>query len=178
MARLSKIARECVWNKFSTRPADYNTRDNCEGDCTTRAMAFVLAGQMGYHEIEDEQYRLAREMGKRRNHTGVYDRILVDRGWRWIQFDRKVSEGEVAVRLGRVEKPFPALALSRTHIAAVANGSVVDIWDSRGCAVFAILVPGSFVKAAIEAFDVDCWELEPSVVPVRQRSPRHRSWRW
>ena len=102
MARTKKIrgaASACVFKETNVRPDTWNIHDNCSGDCTTRAIVAALEGAMSYDEVEREQYRLAKKMRSVRNRTGVYDKILVTRGWRWIQLGKCMTRGEVAVRL-------------------------------------------------------------------------------
>lgn len=154
MARVKKIrgtAANCVFKETNVRPDTWNIKDNCSGDCTTRAIVAALDGAMTYDEVEAEQYRLAKEMHSVRNRTGVYDKILVTRGWRWIQLGKCMTRGEVAVRLKFYMPDACALTLSRSHIATVKNGELIDTWDSRAGRVFAILVPYEKQNAAIEA---------------------------
>ena len=45
MARTKNIrgmAGQCKFNETSVRPETWNIKDNCIGDCTTRAMTFAL----------------------------------------------------------------------------------------------------------------------------------------
>ena len=154
MARTKNIrgvAGYCVFKETNMRPDTWNIKDNCCGDCTTRAIVAALDGAMTYDEVETEQYRLAKEMHSLRNRTGVYDKILVTRGWRWIQLGKCMTRGEVAVRLKHYMPNACALTLSRSHIAVVKNGELIDTWDSRAGRVFAILVPHEYLHYAIQA---------------------------
>lgn len=156
MARTKNIrgvAGGCVFKETNVRPDTWNIKDNCCGDCTTRAIVYALEGTMTYAEVEAEQYRIAREKHAVRNRTGVYDRILVERGWRWIQLSKCMTRGEVAVRLKHYMPGVCALTLSRTHIAAVKNGELLDTWDSRAGRVFAILIPYEYLHYAIQAME-------------------------
>ena len=178
----SSLARLCRFNApTNVRPDNWNSHDNCKGDCTTRAITYALNGEMTYAEVEKEQYRLAAAYGTHRNTTGTYDQILVNRGWRWIQFSKCVSRGEVAVYLAKsLGKDVTALTLSRTHIAAVKNGELIDTWDSRGGKVFAVLVPEEWSMAAIVAIkqnaSINCTLVPKSDSPnlVRSRRIVHR----
>ena len=135
----------CGFTPTNVRPDTWNIKDNCRGDCTTRAMT--------YDEVEAEQYRLAKKMHSRRNRTGVYDVILKTQGWRWIQLSKCMARGEVAMRLKHYLPGVCALTLSRSHIAAVKDGKLIDTWDSRGGRVFAIMVPFERQKDVIEAMN-------------------------
>ena len=179
MKKLNEIARRCGFTPTDVRPETWNTKDNCSGDCTTRALVAALNGTMTYDEVEAEQYRLAKEMRSRRNRTGVYDKILVTQGWRWIQLSKCLTRGEVAVRLKFYIPNVTALTLSRSHIAAVRNGELIDTWDSRGGQVYAIMVPYEHQRAVIEAMaGIECHKVNQNSTPklVRSRKSRHRFW--
>lgn len=176
--RRSAKADMCDWVNMSNRPDTYNTRDNCKGDCTTRALTFCLSGEMTYNEVEDEQYRLAKVLGRRRNCTGVYDQILARKGWKWIQLSKTMARGEVAVRLAKKLPNLKALTLSRKHIAAVEGGKLIDTWDSRADRVFAIMVPGdsNTINQAVWCLDWDVDGLECTVLP-RGRTPKNTGYK-
>lgn len=176
--RRSAKADMCDWVNMSNRPDTYNTHDNCKGDCTTRALTFCLAGEMTYNEVEAEQYRLAKVLGRRRNCTGVYDQILVRKGWKWIQLSKTMARGEVAVRLAKKLPNLKALTLSRKHIAAVEGGKLIDTWDSRADRVFAIMVPGdsNTINQAVWCLDWDVDGLECTVLP-KGRTPKNTGYK-
>ena len=130
----------CPINKTNVRPEDYNTHDYNSGDCTTRAMAFVLRGILSYKEIEAKQYSLAKVRNTRRNTTGTWDLVLREFNYSWIE----IKSGNYTQR-GRLANLFaefnePILAVSRTHVAVLDKGQIVDTWDSSRGKVFALLV--------------------------------------
>lgn len=185
MARTKNIrgmAGQCKFNETSVRPETWNIKDNCIGDCTTRAMTFALNGEMTYNQVEKEQYRLASAMGGVRNRIGIFDQILLRRGWKWIQLSKCISRGEIAVRLAKRLPNVTALTLSRSHIAAVKGGELIDTWDSRGGQCYAILVPGDVLNEAIWAIDLERDDVECTLIGkpmfVRSRKRRVRHWVW
>ena len=175
MKKMNEVARMCGFTPTNVRPDTWNIKDNCCGDCTTRAIVAALEGAMTYDEVESEQYRLAKEMHSVRNRTGVYDKILVTRGWRWIQLGKCMTRGEVAVRLKHYIHGVCALTLSRSHIATVKDGELIDTWDSRGGRVFAIMVPYEYLHYAIQAMEgYSPTKVGMNNIPhlVRSRRPR------
>lgn len=181
MKKMNEVARMCGFTPTNVRPDTWNIKDNCCGDCTTRAIVAALEGAMTYDEVESEQYRLAKEMHSVRNGTGVYDVILKTQGWRWIQLSKCMTRGEVAVRLKHYIPGVCALTLSRSHIATVKDGELIDTWDSRGGRVFAIMVPYEKQKDVIEAMvgygpSKVCVNENPKL--VRSRKSRRRTFRY
>ena len=140
--RRNAMSELCKWVNTNVRPDNYNTHVNCKGDCTTRCLTYCLAGELTYNQVEEEQYKRAAKKGSRRNTTGVYDTIMLERGWRWIQLSKPIARGEVAVRLAKKLPDVKAMTLSRTHIAAVEGGNLIDTWDSRDGTVFALMILG------------------------------------
>ena len=176
--RRNAISELCKWVDVNVRPDNYNTHDNCKGDCTTRALTFCLGGEMTYNQVEDEQYKRAAKKGSRRNRTGVYDTILLDRGWRWIQLSKPIARGEVAVRLAKKLPDVKAMTLSRTHIAVVEGGNLIDTWDSRAGRVFAVMVPGKDKKIVDAAKWCLTWDngIDCVVLPKGKR-PRNTGYK-
>ena len=184
--RRNAMSELCKWVNTNVRPDSYNTHDNCKGDCTTRALTYCLAGELTYNQVEDEQYKRAEKVGKRRNRTGVYDTIMLERGWRWIQLSKPIARGEVAVRLAKKLPGVKAMTLSKTHIAAVDGGNLIDTWDSRGGRVFAVMVPGD--KKTLDAAKwclgwdngIECEVLprgkRPKNTGYKPRRSRYRGW--
>lgn len=132
---------ECPYIFTDVRPND-GTR-TLRGDCTSRAMTFVLQGTMTYRQIESEQYALAaREKSRgrraRRNSNGIWDLVIINRGWVKIALNRALKRSIVGKRLaGKIHAP--VISLSCGHVAAIdENGAVRDTWDSRGGRVRAI----------------------------------------
>ena len=134
---------ECPFIFTDVRPND--GARTLHGDCTTRAMTFVLGGTMTYRQIESEQYaRAAREKSRgrrvRRNSNSVWDMVILSRGWVKIALNRALKRSVVGRLLsGKIHAP--VISLSRGHVAAIdENGAVRDTWDSRGGRVRAIYV--------------------------------------
>lgn len=128
---------QCEFVETNVRPSTYNIKDNCKHDCTTRCITFCLKGEMTYQQVEDEQYRLAKIHNSVRNRTGVYDLILKKRGYRWIQLENVKTTANIASYLRDFTTPMPIL--SRSHIAVIENGKLIDTWDSRGTRIFGIM---------------------------------------
>ena len=118
-----------------------------KGDCTTRAMAFILNGSMSYREIESLQYRLAysaQSQGKsvRRNSTSIWVRVLLDRGYNEIVFSygKKVKRS-ILGRMFNIGLTHPIASISKGHVAVIdTDGVVRDTWDSRGGRCYKLLV--------------------------------------
>lgn len=178
------IAGTCRFNETNVRPDTWNIHDNCSGDCTTRAMTYALDGEMTYDQVEELQYRYAKMMRTVRNKVGTFDQILIRKGWRWIQFSKCIPRGEIAVRLAKRVPEVTALALSRSHIAAVKGGELIDTWDSRAGRCYAIMVPGEALNQALWAIDLTRDDVEctvvgcPKLVRSRKRKTRRSHWVW
>ena len=181
------IAGTCKFNETNVRPETWNAHDNCLGDCTTRALTFALNGEMSYNEVEALQYRYAKIMGTVRNRMGTWDQILQRKGWRWIQLDKCIKRGELAILLAKRAPGVTALAVSRTHVACVKDGELIDTWDSRGGLCYAILVPKSAVDDVIWAINLDCKKVtatlvkewgKPQFIRSRKRRVRRSHWVW
>ena len=151
------------------------------------ALTFALNGEMSYNEVEELQYRYAKIMGTVRNRMGTWDQILQRKGWRWIQLDKCIKRGELAIRIAKRAPGVTALAVSRTHVACVKDGELIDTWDSRGGLCYAILVPKSAVDDVIWAINLDCKKVtatlvkewgKPQFVRSRKRRVRRSHWVW
>lgn len=154
----AKAARntECVFEYTNVRP----NRKTLVGDCTTRAMAFMLKDIMTYDEIEREQYSLARGTGLRRNTTAIWEKVLLNRGYEKIKLARPVKRSVVAKLLGGIIT-LPIATLSSGHVAVVDVGGIVrDTWDSRGGKVTKIIAKRSEIENIVSIlmqFGVECW---------------------
>lgn len=167
----------------NVRPEDYKSHregggDNC-GDCTTRAMTYCLNGEMTYREIEDEQYRLAKIRHTVRNANGVWDSVLIKRGFSWVQLDTLKSRANIASYLVSVESPM--VTLSRTHACAIHKGKVIDTWDSRGGRVYGILAKNEDIDKVIYILSLNGIEATRVALP-RHKVNHHRRtlnrWLW
>lgn len=175
-------SRHSNFKEVNVRPEDYKChRDGGSdngGDCTTRCMTYCLNGAMSYREVEDEQYRLAKIRGTRRNTTGTYDLIMKNFGYEWIQLNTLKSRGYVAKYLKVIESPM--MTLSRTHICPIHKGEVIDTWNSTGGMVFGIMVKVEDIDHAIEILVSHGIECEKVAVPkhkVNHHRRRHyRYW--
>lgn len=160
-ANIPKRNRQCEFIYTNMRP----NHTTLKGDCTTRALSFVLQGEMTYDEIEARQYDIAKmvndsdgRVGKSRYHrnsTVIWPRILTERGYSWINLSRysKKSQANIASFIkGCIKKP--VLALSASHVSIIDTmGCVRDTWDSRGVRITNILVKDCDIPAIVEALD-------------------------
>ena len=149
-AELEKRGKfKATWERVNMRPND--GLPTCNGDCSTRAMAYCLKGVSTYREIEREQYRIAKEQNDKRgihwgdgrvklhrNTNGVWDKIMLNRGYTWVKFRPGIRRDKLAALLSDLE--YPVITQSSGHVAPVFHGSVIDIWDSRGGRCHSILV--------------------------------------
>lgn len=169
----------CHINHENVRPDDYNTHDYNSGDCTTRALAYVLKGIMSYNEIEEKQYSLAKVRGTRRNTTGTWDLVLREFGYSWIQIKsgNYTQRGKLANLLAFQKEPI--LAVSRTHVAALHNGEIIDTWDSSRGKIFCLLVSNFEIDAIVSTLNVhgiECYKADGT--PVYNRQNKRRRWYW
>lgn len=136
---------ECQYVYTDVRPDD--GMRVLKGDCTTRAMTFILNGSMSYREIESLQYRLAysaQAQGKnvRRNSTVIWIKVLLDRGYNEVVFTygKKVKRS-VLGRMFNSGLTHPIASISKGHVAVIdTEGVVRDTWDSRGGRCYKLLV--------------------------------------
>jgi len=159
----------------NVRPENYNTRDYNKGDCTTRALTYILGGKMSYDEIERRQYALAARLGTRRNTSGTWDIIAKENGFRWVYMFSKKNRGLLA----RMLKGFtsPVITHSRGHVAVIDGGLVRDNWDSTGGLVDNILVKveeAESLCSILAAHGIETEYVEKCRVIVKHR---HRRWR-
>ena len=161
----------------NVRPSNYNNKDFNKGDCTTRSICYVLQGSMSYEEIEAEQYRIGRERGTVRNATGTWDKVLTNRGFRWIQFSNTIVRDLLAKSLAMFETPM--VTLSRGHACAIHKGNTIDIWDSRGGRCYGILVKEcdiTMVMTIITKLGVECEMVEKPFKKVKRYRLRRNYW--
>ena len=158
----------------NVRPSNWNEHTHNKGDCTTRSMTYCLNGAMSYEEIEAEQYRIGKEKGRVRNATGVWDEIMLRRGYTWIQLEKRVSRQMIANYLSNFENAM--ITISRGHACAIHMGKVIDTWDSRSGRVYGILVKITdfdFVFSVLGNYGIHCSKTDfPK--PVQTRKYRRR----
>lgn len=175
---MARVKYTAVWEETNVRPTDYNSRtDNC-GDCTTRCLTWLLKGD--YRAIEARQYELAKEFNWKyvhngwnyhRNTTDVYSVILHENGYKWIHLTKTKARGQLAVILSK----FNGMAsLSRTHICPIANGKVIDSWDSTAGQVFGLCVKVEEIEGVRSALREVGIETEV-VDKIRHKANRRRS---
>ena len=176
-----------VWEKVNVRPSDYNRHDyNC-GDCTTRALTYALnplGDSRSYKEIEDEQYRLAKEMNHKmslqsnyrqtynyhRNSSGVWDKLILAKGYTWLHLNRKKSNGYLIKWFGNINKPI--LMLSNHHVCVAHNGKLIDTWNSCGIRIENVCVPNELVNTISTILEINGIMVEKVCKPVLTISPR------
>lgn len=136
---------ECRYVYTDVRPDD--GMRVLKGDCTTRAMTFILNGSMTYREIESLQYHLAysaQAQGKnvRRNSTTIWTKVLLDRGYNEVMFayGKKVKRS-ILGRMFNSGLTHPIASISKGHVAVIdTDGIVRDTWDSRGGRCYKLLI--------------------------------------
>jgi hypothetical protein len=135
----SRFVAEFVYT--DTRPND--GLPHCKGDCTTRAMAYILKGAASYREIEEEQYRNAEERNRKeglfrgdgcskyhRNTNGVWDKTMEGFGYVWVKIHGAIRRDKLAKILSSLSHP--VISQSASHVSVLDGGNVIDTWDSRG----------------------------------------------
>jgi hypothetical protein len=136
---------ECQFVYTDVRPND--GRRVLKGDCTTRAMTFILNGSMSYREIESLQYHLAytaQAQGRHalRNSTNIWTKVLLERGYSEVMFagGQKIKRS-VLGRMFNSGLTHPIASISKGHVAVIdTEGIVRDTWDSRGGRCYKLLV--------------------------------------
>lgn len=128
---------ECAYEYTNVRP----DRKTLRGDCTTRAMAFLLSDTKTYDDLENEQYAVGERMRCRRNSRKAWTKVLSGYGYRKISLRRKVKRSVLGMILGGYLQK-PVATVSSKHVAVLDVGGIVrDIWDSRGGRVSEIYAP-------------------------------------
>ena len=156
-----------VFKATNVRPSNWNPHDNNLGDCTTRAMTYCLGGEMSYDEIEAEQYAIGNRMGKVRNAVGVWDKVLTNRGYGWIQLDRVYVRHYIAETLGGFENAM--VTISSGHACAIHRGEVIDTWDSRGGRVYGLLVKTDDIDEVLVRLQLNGINAEPTQKPTKPK---------
>lgn len=184
-----------VWENVNVRPTEYNRHEfNC-GDCTTRALTYTLnflGDNRSYKEIEDEQYRLAKEMNYKmslqphyrqtynyhRNSNGIWDKLILAKGYTWLHLNSKKSNAYLIKWLGIINKPI--LMLSHHHVCVAHNGKLIDTWNSCGIRIENICVPIELADDISDCLYNHGIETEIVNKPIStiSRRKRRNSWSW
>lgn len=139
---------ECEYSYTNVRP----DRKTLNGDCTTRALTFLMGGSKTYDEIEAEQYKIGARMKTRRNNRMVWTKIISDYGYRKISL-RKTKRSVLGSILKNVLQK-PIATVSSRHVAVLDVGGIVrDTWDSRGGRVNEIYAPLEQVYAIVNTLN-------------------------
>ena len=178
-----------TWEKVNVRPTEYNTRDFNRGDCTTRALTYTLnflGDKRTYKEIEDEQYRLAKiantthsnnsKYNYHRNSNGIWDKLILTKGYTWLHLNRKKSNAYLIKWLGNINKPI--LMLSHHHGCVADNGKLIDTWNSCGIRIENICVPDELVNTISTMREVNGIMVEKVEKPVNTISRRKSRYYW
>ena len=178
-----------VWENVNVRPMEYNTRDFNRGDCTTRALTYslnFLGDKRTYKEIEDEQYRLAEianatisnnsNYNYHRNSNGIWDKLILAKGYTWLHLNRKKSNAYLIKWLGIINKPI--LMLSHHHVCVAHNGKLIDTWDSRSIRIENICVPNELINTISLKLENNGIMVEKVWKPVNTISRRKSRYYW
>lgn len=178
-----------VWENVNVRPMEYNTRDFNRGDCTTRALTYslnFLGDKRTYKEIEDEQYRLAEianatisnksSYNFHRNSNGIWDKLILAKGYTWLHLKRKKSNAYLIKWLGNINKPI--LMLSHHHVCVAHYGKLIDTWNSCGIRIENICVPNELINTISIILEVNGIMVEKVEKPVNTISRRKSRYYW
>ena len=111
------------------------------GDCSTRTLCFCT--NMPYDDMQQYQFKLSHVLGCSWKNTRVIEKILKDYGYTSLRLPRRISRS-VFIRMFKHAFQSGIIAtLSSGHIAAIdmAQGKVLDTWDSTGGRIYKIFVP-------------------------------------
>lgn len=174
-----------TWENVNVRPIEYNTRDFNRGDCTTRALTYTLnflGDNRTYKEIEDEQYRLAKianetisknsKYNYHRNSKGIWDKLILAKGYTWLHLNSKKSNAYLIKWLGNINKPI--LMMSNQHVCVAHNGKLIDTWNSCGIRIENICVPNELVNTISTILEINGIMVEKVCKPVITISRRKR----
>lgn len=156
----------------NVRPGNFNRNDYNIGDCTTRSMTYCLNGigiNMTYNDIEAEQYKYAKIYHGPRNGCKIWDKVLTNRGFSWVQLNVRRNRAVVANVLHAIESPM--VTISSGHACAIHKGKVLDTWDSRGGRVYGLLMRTEDVDNAMEIlnkYEIECEKVEYPKKPIKR----------
>lgn len=119
---------ECEFIYTDTRPKN---RTCLKGDCTTRALTYAL--NVDYTNIENRQYEMAKIYGGLRNQNKNWGRVAEENGFVKVKWVGCIKRSIIGMMVMQNKINHPLITVSSGHCAVVdKDGSVRDIWDSRG----------------------------------------------
>lgn len=151
-----KVSYKADFVRTSVRPLDYKEKGFPRGDCSTRAMSYVLGKD--YKEVYAEQLNA----GKRWNYLdGGVKEVMKPRGYVCVELDVPVVLHKVADSLKGVVDKF--IAITKGHAVAVDKGKVIDTFDCRSRRVRHVIVPSDKVYLVclnqnLEDYAIRNWE--------------------
>ncbi len=112
------------------------THKHVKANCTTRALTYILNGVIMQHLIARKE--TTSFYAPKWNYTGIWDKILLTKGYIWVLLKAYTRRDKVATLLKSVSNPI--VSHSSGHVAIINNGAVIDTWDSRAGKLDAILI--------------------------------------
>lgn len=98
------------------------------GDCVIRAI--VLAEKRDWVEVYDRLVAIGRELHDMPNSKNVYEKYLLDRGWKKEKMPRYLTGKRYKLKeLADIHDNETIIVSIAKHIATVINGELVDTWD-------------------------------------------------
>ena len=131
-----------------------NPHGNHEGDCTTRALAWVFREKWSYSQLRAMQEKISAQSpvwGK--TWRSAWVDIAHDEGWGDIILKRHVQTAKIAELFHKGLLKHPVFVRTTGHVAVVDNGEVVDSWDSRCKRVKQVLVQKEDFERAKQALE-------------------------
>jgi len=107
-----------------------NSHNHKCGDCTIRAISTIL--NQTWEKTFDELIPLCRKYGRLPNDPNIIDKYLKINGFIKQKEPRDFNNKKIRLKNWLEDNPnFNAVAyLGSSHIAAIINGRVFDIWNS------------------------------------------------
>ena len=131
-----------------------NPHGNYEGDCTTRALAWVFRDKWSYSQLRAMQEKIsARSSDWGKTWRSAWVDIARDEGWDFIVLKRHVQTAKIAELFHKGLLKHPVFVRTTGHVAVVDNGELVDSWDSRCKRVKEVLVKKEDFDMAKHALD-------------------------
>lgn len=146
-----------------------NPHGNHEGDCTTRALAWVFREKWSYSQLRAMQEKISAQSLGRSSKTwrSAWVDIARDEGWSSdIILKRHVQTAKIAELFHKGLLKHPVFVRTTGHVAVVDDGIVVDSWDSRCKRVKQVLVQKEDLERAKRALEsqhlILAWHLSGS----------------
>ena len=131
-----------------------NPRGDYEGDCTTRALAWVFREKWSYSQLRAMQEKIsARSLSCGKTWRSAWIDIAHDEGWDAIVLKRYVQTAKIAELFHKGLLKHPVFVRTACHVAVVDDGVLVDSWDSRCKRVKQVLVKKEDFDVAKHALD-------------------------